>query len=130
MARVRRTSCQQFRATRLYALLRRGARADVGRRVFFFPSRRRPTRSLCDWSSDVCLFRSVLRGSLTLGALTVLASYLARLLNPIERLNDIAETASKGFAGGERLIGLLDQRPAVEDARSEERRVGKECRRV
>ena len=58
----------------------------------------------------------VLRGSLTLGALTVLATYLSRLLNPIERLNDIADTASKGFAGGERLMGLLDLRPAVQDA--------------
>src|SRR5260221_10752122 len=27
---------------------------NVGRLVFFFSSRRRHTRSLCDWSSDVC----------------------------------------------------------------------------
>ena len=53
---------------------------------------------------------------LTLGALTVLSTYLARLLSPIERLNDIAENASKGIAGAERLVGLLELRPAVEDA--------------
>jgi len=58
----------------------------------------------------------VLQGRLTLGALTVLATYLARLLSPIERLNDIAENASKGLAGGERLLSLLHLRPAVEDA--------------
>jgi len=60
--------------------------------------------------------RLVLQGSLTLGALTVLASYLTQLLKPIERLNDLAETTSKGLAGGERLIALLEQQPAVRDA--------------
>src|SRR5207249_77256 len=58
----------------------------------------------------------VLQGHLTLGALTVLSAYMARLLSPIERLNDIAETASKALAGGERLLGLLEQRPIVQDA--------------
>jgi ABC-type multidrug transport system fused ATPase/permease subunit len=58
----------------------------------------------------------VLRGYLTLGALIVLSSYLTQLLRPIERLNDLAETASKGLVGGERLLYLLDQQPAVKDA--------------
>jgi ABC-type multidrug transport system fused ATPase/permease subunit len=58
----------------------------------------------------------VLKGRLTLGALTVLASYLTQLLKPVERLNDLAETTSKGMAAGERLLALLDQRPAIEDA--------------
>jgi ATP-binding cassette subfamily B protein len=58
----------------------------------------------------------VLRGALTLGALMVLASYLTQLLKPIERLNDLAESASKGCAGGERLLALLEQQPAVRDA--------------
>ena len=58
----------------------------------------------------------VLRGSLTLGALIVLSAYLTQLLRPIERLNDLAETASKAVVSGERLLGLLDQRPAVSDA--------------
>ena len=57
-----------------------------------------------------------LRGYLTLGALIVLSSYLTQLLRPIERLNDLAETASKGLVGGERLLWLLDQQPAVKDA--------------
>jgi ABC-type multidrug transport system fused ATPase/permease subunit len=58
----------------------------------------------------------VLRGALTLGALTVLTSYLTQLLKPVERLNDLAETTSKGMAGGERLLALLDQQPLIRDA--------------
>jgi subfamily B ATP-binding cassette protein MsbA len=58
----------------------------------------------------------VLRGALTLGALTVLTSYLTQLLKPVERLNDIAENASKGVAGGERLVALLAHESVVRDA--------------
>ena len=58
----------------------------------------------------------VLRGHLTLGALTVMASYLTQLLKPVERLNDLAETTSKGMASGERLLALLDQQPTIRDA--------------
>jgi ABC-type multidrug transport system fused ATPase/permease subunit len=58
----------------------------------------------------------VLHGQLTIGALTVLASYLTQLLKPVERLNDIAENASKGVAGGERLVALLAQQSVVRDA--------------
>jgi ATP-binding cassette subfamily B protein len=58
----------------------------------------------------------VLGGHLTLGALTVMASYLTQLLKPVERLNDLAETTSKGMASGERLLALLDQQPTIRDA--------------
>jgi ATP-binding cassette subfamily B protein len=58
----------------------------------------------------------VLRGRLTLGALIVLTSYLTQLLKPVERLNDLAETTSKGMAGGERLLALLEQQPTIRDA--------------
>jgi ATP-binding cassette, subfamily B, bacterial len=58
----------------------------------------------------------VLQGRLTLGALTVLASYLTQLLKPVERLNDLAETTSKGMAAGERLLALLEQQPMIQDA--------------
>lgn len=58
----------------------------------------------------------VLGGSLTLGALLVLSAYVTQLLRPIERLNDLAETASKGLVSGERLLALLAQQPAVRDA--------------
>jgi ATP-binding cassette subfamily B protein len=58
----------------------------------------------------------VISGYLTLGSLIVLSSYLTLLLRPIERLNDLAETASKGLVGGERLLSLLHQQPAVVDS--------------
>jgi ATP-binding cassette, subfamily B, bacterial len=58
----------------------------------------------------------VLKNRLTLGALTVLASYLTQLLKPVERLNDLAETTSKGMAAGERLLALVDQQPTIRDA--------------
>jgi ATP-binding cassette subfamily B protein len=58
----------------------------------------------------------VLRRQLTIGELTVFTAYVSQLLKPIEKLNDLSETAGRGFAGGERLLSLLEQRPAVEDA--------------
>jgi ATP-binding cassette, subfamily B, bacterial len=58
----------------------------------------------------------VLRGQLTVGELTVFAAYVAQLLKPVEKLNDLSETAGRGFAGGERLLALLAQEPAVCDA--------------
>src|SRR5437588_13123252 len=83
--------------------------------LFFFSSRRRHTRSLCDWSSDVC--SSDLRYDV--------ASYL---LIPRERYADALE-----FLKRQRVIrraGLAQTNPAAfaRDLRSEERRVGKECR--
>ncbi|HYY56083.1 MAG TPA: ABC transporter ATP-binding protein [Pyrinomonadaceae bacterium] len=59
----------------------------------------------------------VLRRQLTIGELTVFAAYVAQLLKPIEKLNDLSETAGRGFAGGERLLSLLEHRPLVADAR-------------
>jgi ATP-binding cassette subfamily B protein len=58
----------------------------------------------------------VLRGQLTVGELTVFVAYVAQLLKPIEKLNDLSETAGRGFAGGERLLSLLSHEPAVMDA--------------
>jgi ATP-binding cassette subfamily B protein len=58
----------------------------------------------------------VMKGRLTIGGLTVMANYIVQLLKPIERLNEIAETASRGLTGGERLMSLLALCPSVEDA--------------
>jgi ATP-binding cassette subfamily B protein len=57
-----------------------------------------------------------LRHELSVGDLTLLTAYVSQLLKPIEKLNDLAETTGRGVAGGERLLRLLDIRPAVEDA--------------
>src|SRR5205085_8460212 len=80
-------------------------------RVFFFSSRRRHTRFDCDWSSDVC------------------SSDL------------FAYAANKAIIGAERIAEVINVRSDVIDRknarpaprlngrmRSEERRVGKECR--
>src|SRR5437763_16589792 len=65
---------------------------------FFFSSRRRHTRYIGDWSSDVC------------------SSDLTRPANPEELLR-------QARAGDTAALGRL-----LETYRSEERRVGKECR--
>src|SRR5438132_9674823 len=65
---------------------------------FFFSSRRRHTRSLCDWSSDVCSSDLLFGEALS-----------------IDRL---AQQCAEIFAGSRAPAGI----------RSEERRVGKECR--
>jgi ABC-type multidrug transport system fused ATPase/permease subunit len=58
----------------------------------------------------------VLRHQLTIGELTVFTAYVAQLLKPVEKLNDLSETAGRGFTGGERLLSLLEHRPLVTDA--------------
>src|SRR5690348_17588322 len=77
---------------------------------FFFSSRRRHTRWTGDWSSDVC--------SSDLEALDLLVVASPRE----EQLDDDAliELHVEGFE--------LQRRRARKDGRSEERRVGKECR--
>src|SRR5260221_7855485 len=94
---------------------------SVAATFFFFSSRRRHTRSLCDWSSDVC------------------SSDLARRALDAS-LDRQAERLARDVGGErEQLLGLVPQglRPhalaaALVDTaieiRSEERRVGKECR--
>ena len=57
----------------------------------------------------------VLRGQITIGDLTMFAAYMGQLLKPIEKLNDLAETAGRGFAGGERLLALLAMQPFAVD---------------
>ena len=57
----------------------------------------------------------VLRGQITIGELTMFAAYMAQLLKPVEKLNDLAETAGRGLAGGERLLALLAMQASVRD---------------
>src|SRR5205814_7886056 len=76
---------------------------------FFFSSRRRHTRCLSDWSSDVC------------------SSDLQRLLDFLDRLGREYEViiGSNGSTDSTTALGVdLSRR----FKRSEERRVGKECR--
>src|SRR5438874_2756397 len=88
--------------------------------IFFFSSRRRHTSSLRDWSSDVCSSDLVDGNALT----------WAKPLRPPEK---------ESIPGGRRGLAHVSALPSTRDkshvgmlfkiaARSEERRVGKECR--
>src|SRR5437763_12310085 len=97
------------------------ARADALHHLFFFSSRRRHTRYIGDWSSDVC--SSDLPAAFTPGC-TVEA-------------HQFAEATAKFKELGATVIGVshdpiekLDRFSVSEcrNKRSEERRVGKECR--
>src|SRR5260221_10763516 len=74
---------------------------------FFFSSRRRHTRSLCDWSSDVC------------------SSDLESRAGNEEPLVSSKSTVLPDAMGS---FGPWSQVSWAKAARSEERRVGKECR--
>src|SRR2546430_6267803 len=91
--------------------------------MFFFSSRRRHTRFDCDWSSDVCS--------------SDLAEFLARWRSiPAqitvpggERLGDVAERAWNALTQIVRRHQEAERILVVShNFRSEERRVGKECR--
>src|SRR5438045_4538828 len=83
---------------------------------FFFSSRRRHTRCLSDWSSDVCSSDLPVDIIESYGAdalrftLTQMATETQDVRLPVKKLADGRNTSEKF------------------DTRSEERRVGKECR--
>src|SRR5437588_3245921 len=80
---------------------------------FFFSSRRRHTRSLCDWSSDVC------SSDLIFYANRFCIKYSVRVLPPVNRLYIPFYVYHYFYKHHLRYRHFL---------RSEERRVGKECR--
>src|SRR5262245_65156436 len=89
--------------------------------IFFFSSRRRHTRCLSDWSSDVC--SSDLTGTCCSATKTT-----PHPPSPICCNNMYRSTQSPGCSP---TPDLIRPSPKVSDAgcsRSEERRVGKECR--
>src|SRR5436190_14951401 len=97
---------------------------------FFFSSRRRHTRSLFDWSSDVCSSDLPARA----GFVEVLEPHVpfVGVVGHAESRSDVLQIVLHDGAaiffdqGVERVAGLpVDQ---VQPRRSEERRVGKECR--
>src|SRR5260221_2543206 len=94
--------------------------------IFFcFSRRRRHTRSLCDWSSDVCSSDLDEFGGVTRGAYSAVKYGLGRertLFVGIVR----AQTNFPAFAQGD--IAGNEESRKVRQRRSEERRVGKECR--
>src|SRR5690242_21433213 len=75
---------------------------------FFFSSRRRHTRLTCDWSSDVC-------------SSDLLANLLE--LRDAFRVRVVQRARTRGL-----LLDPRHVRADLRELRSEERRVGKECR--
>src|SRR2546430_10997693 len=94
-------------------------RSHCGARFFFFSSRRRHTRFDCDWSSDVC--SSDLDDALSLQAEFGIASARKAIAHAGIEPSDIDLVICSSSH---------QQRPypAIAIERSEERRVGKECR--
>src|SRR5438034_6912907 len=87
--------------------------------IFFFSSRRRHTRSLCDWSSDVCSSDLLFMDAVAPGLL--LAQGIGRIGNWFnQELYGKETTLPWGLK--------IDDHPGTLYHRSEERRVGKECR--
>src|SRR5438132_2165789 len=100
--------------------------------LFFFSSRRRHTRSLCDWSSDVC--SSDLGAPKLLDVRDFSGEGVVRL-TPVTPTGDgTVAVAGRALAGAGRIgrlttattwyAGVLAERP-LGKVRSEERRVGK-----
>src|SRR2546427_11746563 len=94
---------------------------------FFFSSRRRHTRFDCDWSSDVCSSDLDLRRRVNV--LPLGSAALAGTTYPLDR-ERVARTLGMEGVCQNSLDGVSDRDFAIEftSARSEERRVGKECR--
>src|SRR5438034_11183436 len=100
--------------------------------LFFFSSRRRHTRSLCDWSSDVC------SSDLVTEPRKVQQGQLVAVGTEEDGSQGIFVHA-EGFLGGSHSANefrfmqtaVSRERPvdytALAELRSEERRVGKEC---
>src|SRR5256885_12857394 len=88
---------------------------------FFFSSRRRHTRLQGDWSSDVC--SSDLLLTQLLGAADVIFEIgITAIDDDVPRFHTLSESLNR------LLGGTASRHHEPSDARSEERRVGKECR--
>src|SRR5947207_14875571 len=101
--------------------------------IFFFSSRRRHTRSLCDWSSDVC--SSDLVGPPVVGDRARRADDQQEDEQPLlieeaaEQLSARGQERRLLEVGGQvDLHHAADERQPGQEQRSEERRVGKEWR--
>ncbi len=60
--------------------------------------------------------RAVAADSLTLGTIVAFLSYTSRLFQPILDLSMVYNTWQSAMAGGERILGILEQVPDIQDA--------------
>src|SRR5260370_10135949 len=96
--------------------------------VFFFSSRRRHTRFKCDWSSDVCSSDLGLAGPNRGRQELILVVDDELFIREITRKNLEAHGYRVLTAREGNEAVALYARHGAEIGRSEERRVGKECR--
>src|SRR5258705_8948244 len=89
---------------------------------FFFSSRRRHTRCLSDWSSDVCSSDLCIQGVLLRQDGSIESVAIHRFASTTQRRQNWPSTPRPQVCGAD-VHGRLGTR-----YRSEERRVGKECR--
>src|SRR5256885_7297372 len=99
-----------------------GVRAFRLRIVFFFSSRRRHTRLQGDWSSDVC------SSDLAWSAIPSSKGSIPRRIVKPEITAAPANSARRTSAPRDTRSGRADGGASAWVRRSEERRVGKECR--
>ena len=57
----------------------------------------------------------VLAGKLSLGGLTICATYIVQLLKPVEKINELASSIARGIIRGEHLIQLLLREAEVKE---------------
>jgi ABC-type multidrug transport system fused ATPase/permease subunit len=57
----------------------------------------------------------VIQGQVTLGVLVAFLAYVTRFFQPIQELSQLYTTMQAAMAGGERVLALLDEYPAVAD---------------
>src|SRR2546430_8978915 len=100
---------QMFKSVRVY------------RAVFFFSSRRRHTRFDCDWSSDVCSSDLFISPTAELGLAIKFMATDGLLLRELDLRSPQTDRVSNRAR-------YVQQRVPEMNPRSEERRVGKECR--
>src|SRR2546430_5618317 len=91
--------------------------------MFFFSSRRRHTRFDCDWSSDVCSSDLQRISGPDIDIAMMARAQGAEGIGPVAKASELARAIEKGIqAARNGAVCVVDVR------RSEERRVGKECR--
>src|SRR5207248_7669100 len=95
---------------------------------FFFSSRRRHTRSYGDWSSDVCSSDLDLIDAYGPSPEFDILYLSYQEVRTRARKSDISDFVFRLYCGLWHLSGYVLTKKGAEKLRSEERRVGKECR--
>src|SRR5690606_39684411 len=94
---------------------------------FFFSSRRRHTRFSRDWSSDVCSsdLGSMMETAAHALGCTVFPGGVGQTEQQLQAMLDLQPA---GYTGTPGFLRIILEKAQEQGLRSEERRVGKECR--